>query len=132
MCKRPTFSDTYLQTFNRPNVTLVDTNGQGIDCITENGVVYDGKEYEVDCIIWGTGFEIGTSWKSRNGFELIGKDGVTLQQKWRKGMRSLYGVCSRGFPNHFMFQNAQAGRSVNFPWTYAKVGPFRLIFRPFN
>ena len=52
LCKRPTFSDEYLPTFNRPNVTLVDTNGKGVDRITEKGIVYGGKEYAVDCIIW--------------------------------------------------------------------------------
>lgn len=49
-CKRPCFHDKYLQTFNRPNVTLIDTDGQGIECITRKGVVANGVEYEVDCI----------------------------------------------------------------------------------
>ena len=59
-CKRPTFNDEYLPTFNRPNVELVDTEGQGVDRITERGLVVKNKEYEVDCIIFATGFEVGT------------------------------------------------------------------------
>src|SRR5580693_2374632 len=59
-CKRPCFHDDYHDTFNRPNVTLVDTQGRGVDEITENAVVVDGKTYELDCLIYGTGFEVGT------------------------------------------------------------------------
>lgn len=117
-CKRPTFSDTYLQSFNRPSVKLLDTQGKGLDRVTEKGIVVNGKEYEVDCIIWGTGFEIGTSWKQRNGFELIGRDGMTLQKKWRAGMKSLFGIATRALPNFYMYQNAQAGASFNLPWIY--------------
>ena len=67
-CKRPTFNDEYLPTFNRPNVTLVDTQGKGVDRITEKGLVFDGVEYEVDCIIFATGFEVGTAYTRRAGF----------------------------------------------------------------
>ncbi|KAI9033011.1 putative monooxygenase [Hyaloraphidium curvatum] len=125
-CKRPCFSDSYLQTFNRSNVTLVDTNGKGVDRIDAKGVVYGGKLYEVDCIIWATGFEIGTSWKSRNGFELVGRGGVTLQKKWRAGMRSLFGICTRDFPSFFMYQTAQAGASFNFPWIFYRQAEWAL------
>ncbi|MBV8362526.1 MAG: hypothetical protein JO189_32035 [Deltaproteobacteria bacterium] len=77
-CKRPTFNDEYLPTFNRPNVTLVDTRGQGVECITERGVVFDGVEYEVDCIIFATGFEVGTAYTRRAGFEVYGPGGRSL------------------------------------------------------
>ena len=50
-CKRPCFHDEYLKTYNRESVTLVDTDGKGLDKITEKGIYFDGKEYEVDCII---------------------------------------------------------------------------------
>ena len=60
-CKRPCFHDEYLPTFNRPNVTLVDTDGQGVQQLTESGVVVDGKEYKVDCLVFATGFEVGTA-----------------------------------------------------------------------
>ena len=80
-CKRPTFNDEYLPTFNRPNVTLVDTSdSQGVERITKNGVVANGVEYEVDCIIFATGFEVGTAWTRRAGYDLIGMDGVSLER----------------------------------------------------
>ena len=56
LCKRPCFHDEYLQAFNNPNVTLVDCPA-GIERITERGPVVDGQQYEVDCLIYGTGFE---------------------------------------------------------------------------
>ena len=71
-----------LPTFNRPNVTLVDTHGRGVERITERAVVVDGEEYELDCLIFATGFEVGTSYKSRAGFEVIGHDGLTLTEAW--------------------------------------------------
>ena len=110
----------YLQTFNRPNVTLVDTNGLGIDRITERGVVANGIQYEVDAIVFATGFEFGTNWKSRNGFDIFGKGGITLQQKWRKGFKSLFGISLGSFPNMALTQNAQAGVSINFPFIFAR------------
>ncbi len=85
-CKRPTFNDDYLPTFNRPNVKLIDTSAnQGVERITKNGVVANGVEYPVDCIIFATGFEVGTAWTRRAGYEIIGKDGVTLTDYWATG-----------------------------------------------
>ena len=77
-CKRPTFNDDYLPTFNRPNVKLVDTDGKGVERITEKGVVVNGVEYEVDCIIFATGFEVGTSYTRRAGFDVVGRGGKAL------------------------------------------------------
>src|SRR5581483_2147419 len=81
-CKRPCFHDEYLDTFNRPNVTLVDTQGKGVERITEKGVVANGREYEVDCLIYATGFEVGTSYTRRSGYELYGRGGQSLSEKW--------------------------------------------------
>jgi cation diffusion facilitator CzcD-associated flavoprotein CzcO len=114
-CKRPCFHDSYLQSFNRPNVELVDTNGKGVERITENGVIADGKEYEVDCIIFATGFEVGTSYVRRSGYDVTGTDGITLSEKWADGMRTLHGVMTNGFPNLFIISNSQAGFTTNFP-----------------
>ena len=114
-CKRPCFHDEYLQTFNRPNVTLVDTRGQGVERVTERGVVANGVEYELDCLIYATGFEVGTAYTRRSGYDLVGKGGVSLKQHWADGMRSLHGMHSRGFPNCFIFGPQQAGFTVNFP-----------------
>jgi cation diffusion facilitator CzcD-associated flavoprotein CzcO len=115
-CKRPCFHDDYLQTFNRDNVTLVDTRGRGVERITETGVVVDGVDYELDCLIFATGFEVGTDYCRRTGFELIGRDGVTLTGRWRDGVRTFQGLCANGFPNCFIESIAQAGLTVNFPY----------------
>jgi cyclohexanone monooxygenase len=114
-CKRPCFHDEYLQTFNRENVTLVDTQGAGVERITEKGVVVAGQEYPLDCLIYATGFEVGTDYARRAGFELVGRDGVTLTERWADGVRTLHGLHIHGFPNCFMLSIAQSGFTVNFP-----------------
>lgn len=114
-CKRPCFHDEYLPTFNRSNVTLVDTDGQGVERITKTGLVVAGKEYEVDCIIFATGFEVGTGHARRTGYEIIGRKGRTLTQKWSEGVRTLHGMQSRGFPNCFIISASQGGFAVNYP-----------------
>ena len=114
-CKRPTFNDHYLPTFNRSNVTLVDTDGQGVECITEKGLVVDGVEYEVDCIIYSTGFEVGTSYTRRSGYDVIGRGSKSLSDHWRDGTRSLHGMGSHGFPNVFIMNTSQGGFTANFP-----------------
>ena len=114
-CKRPCFHDSYLQTFNRETVELIDTNGRGVERITERGVVAGGKEYEVDCIIFATGFEVGTSYVRRSGYDVTGLEGINLSDKWAEGMRTLHGVMTSGFPNLFIISNSQAGFTTNFP-----------------
>ena len=114
-CKRPCFHDDYLPTFNRDNVHLIDTDGKGIDEITELGIVANGELVELDCIIFATGFEVGTDYTRRSGYDLIGKGGVKLSDKWADGMRSLHGLHTRGFPNLFIISNAQAAFTTNFP-----------------
>jgi cyclohexanone monooxygenase len=114
-CKRPCFHDEYLATFNRPSVHLIDTDGRGVERITEKGVVVDGVEYELDCLIFATGFEVGTSYARRAGYEITGRGGVTLSQKWADGVSTLHGMHSRGFPNCFIFANSQSGFTANYP-----------------
>jgi len=114
-CKRPTFNDDYLPTFNRPNVALVDTGGKGVERITEKGVVVDGVEYEVDCLIFATGFEVGTAYTRRAEFEVYGRGGVTLTDKWADGMKTLHGFYSAGFPNCFHMGVTQNALTPNFP-----------------
>jgi len=114
-CKRPCFHDEYLQTFNRPNVTLVDTAGQGVERITEKGVVANGQEFELDCLIYATGFEVGTEYTRRAGYEIYGRDGQSLTKKWADGVRTLHGMHSRGFPNCFIMGPQQSGFTVNYP-----------------
>ena len=113
-CKRPCFHDQYLQTFNRPNVHLIDTAGKGVERITENGVVVAGKEYKLDCLIYSTGFEVGTDYSRRIGMEITGRDGITLTKKFEGGAETLHGIFSRGFPNMLLIQTAQGGYSANF------------------
>ena len=102
-CKRPTFHDDFLDTFNRHNVELVDVSDtQGVERITERGIVANGREYEVDCIIYASGFEITSSYERRIGFAIKGVGGESIYDHWKDGMRSLHGLISRGFPNLFL------------------------------
>lgn len=102
ICKRPLFHDEYLQAFNRPNVTLVDCP-RGVETVTESGVVSDGEEIDLDCIVYATGFEPETTLLSRRaGHEVIGRGGITLEDKWVDGGATLFGMMTRGFPNLFI------------------------------
>jgi len=114
-CKRPCFHDDYLATFNRPNVELVDTEGKGVERITKKGVVANGREYEVDCLIFATGFEVGTNYTRRAGYDVKGRGGLSLKEKWSAGMATLHGMSTHGFPNMFLINNAQAAFTANFP-----------------
>jgi cyclohexanone monooxygenase len=113
-CKRPGFSDDYLQTFNRENVALVDTAGQGVERITPNGVVVAGREYALGCLVYATGFEFMGDYAREAGFDLVGPGGQTLSRHWAQGVRSLFGVQTAGFPNFFTVSLIQAGVSVNY------------------
>ena len=102
ICKRPCFHDEYLPAFNAPNITLIDCPA-GVERITAQGPVVDGKQYEVDCIVYGTGFEPEqTPLYRRAGHEIVGRGGVTLAEKWGDGPHSLFGLMTRGFPNLFI------------------------------
>jgi len=114
-CKRPCFHDEYLPTFNRPNVTLVDTNGHGVERLTEHAAIVDGKSYELDCLIFATGFEVGSSFTRRAGYDVIGRGGMTLSQRWADGLRTLHGLTAHGFPNCFFVGRNQSATTVNLP-----------------
>ncbi len=116
-CKRPCFHDDYLKTFNRPNVTLVDTDGRGVEQINEQGVVIDDKVYELDCLIIATGFETGTSFTSASGFDLVGRNGTLLGEKWADGPATMHGLFSHDFPNCFFMGLFQTGLTVSLPHT---------------
>lgn len=113
-CKRPTFNDDYLASFSRSNVALVDVSGsKGVEAITEKGVVANGVEYEVDCIIYSTGFEITTAAHRRVDFDTLGRNGESLYDHWAKGYRTLHGLSSHGFPNWFTIGINQNALSPN-------------------
>ena len=114
-CKRPCFHNEYLAAFNRPNVTLVDTGGRGVERITKKGVVVEGHEYEIDCLIYASGFEVGTDYSRRAGMQLYGRGGESLTEKWGEGVRTLHGMHVHGFPNCFIMSNPQAGFTASYP-----------------
>jgi cation diffusion facilitator CzcD-associated flavoprotein CzcO len=113
LCKRPCFHDEYLQAFNEPSTVLVDTDGKGVERIDETGVWVAGKHYELDCMIFASGFEVGTDYARRAGFETVGRGGVTLSERWRDGMRTLHGMHVRGFPNLFVVGFTQAANLIS-------------------
>jgi cation diffusion facilitator CzcD-associated flavoprotein CzcO len=116
-CKRPCFHNDYLPTFNRPNVTLVDTGGQGVQQIDETGVIVDGLHYPVDCLIFSTGFETNTAYSQRCGYAISGRDGLPLDTKWKDGVSTLHGMTTRDFPNAFFLSNFQSGFALNYTHT---------------
>src|SRR3546814_593315 len=113
LCKRPCFHDEYLQSFNEPGAHLVDTDGKGVERITERGVVVAGQEYELDCIIYASGFEVGTDYARRSGYDVTGRDGVKLSEHWADGMRSKHGTHVHGFPNMFILGFTQGANLVS-------------------
>ncbi|HKD21181.1 MAG TPA: NAD(P)/FAD-dependent oxidoreductase [Rhizomicrobium sp.] len=123
LCKRPCFHDEYLQAFNEPSTKLVDTDGKGVERISENGVVVGGVEYEVDCVIYASGFEVGTDFTQRAGFDVSGRDGLKLSQAWAEGMRSKHGIHVHGFPNLFFVQPTQGANLIsNVPHNLTEAG----------
>jgi cyclohexanone monooxygenase len=114
MCKRPTFNDEYLDCFNQPNVTLVDVSEtKGVERITERGVVANGHTFEVDLIVYASGFENAGSLRRRTGIDVIGRNGVHYDDQASRGLKTLHGFCTRGFPNMFSIGVSQNAFSVN-------------------
>ena len=123
LCKRPCFHDDYLQSFNHPNVHLVDTDGKGVERIDTTGVWANGEHVELDCIIYASGFEVGTDFARRSGFDPVGREGVRLSEKWADGMLSLHGMHVHGFPNLFVVGPAQAANLIsNIPHNLVEAG----------
>ena len=127
-CKRPCFHDQYLDTFNRPNAQLVDTDGRGVERVTPDGVVVGGTEYPLDCLVLATGFEVGTVDTRKITLDITGRGGQTLADHWADGMSTLYGMMTRGFPNMFFMPsvftpgvNAQSARLANVSHTLSEV-----------
>ncbi|PPJ50248.1 hypothetical protein CBER1_04875 [Cercospora berteroae] len=103
-CKRPSFHDEYLQAFNKPNVTLIDTDGKGLDGYTKSGILLDGAEFEIDALILATGFTfdpaLDPSEKMRTAIQ--GRNGLTMKDYWNQPESgTVFGVAMPGFPNMF-------------------------------
>jgi cyclohexanone monooxygenase len=123
LCKRPCFHDQYLASYNEPGVRLVDTDGRGVERITERGVVVDGQEYELDCVIYASGFEVGTEFTRRAGFDATGRNGVKLSDHWGDGMLSLHGIHVNHFPNMFVISPTQGANLIsNVPHNLTEAG----------
>lgn len=119
LCKRPCFHDEYLQSFNNPNTHLVDTDGKGVERIDETGVWVNGTHYELDCLVIASGFEVGTPYTRRSGYDVEGKNNVTLSSYWEDGMRSLHGIHVNNFPNLFILGPSQGANLIsNIPHNY--------------
>jgi len=119
LCKRPCFHDDYLETFNRPNVTLVDTNGRGVERISEDAIFANGREYKVDCLVYATGFELA-AFTNRAVMPVLGRKGVPLTEKWREGATTLHGIHVHGFPNFMILSTTQSAWGINFPHMIAE------------
>ena len=125
-CKRPTFHDEYLPSFNKPHVHLVDTAPAGVSQINKNGVVHDGVEYPLDVLIYATGFQ----WMASGLFDkTVGRDGRTLKETWdAEGTKTFLGIHAKDFPNLFIVTGPQGGGgSFNFTDAIDAHGRLRCV-----
>ena len=122
LCKRPLSNEDYLDTFNLPNVELIDVSAtQGVEAMTETGFIAHGKEYELDCMIFASGFEVTSDLDRRWGFDVIeGRDGFSLYDNWAHGYKTLHGYMSHGFPNQFFIGYYQGGLNSTTTEQYGK------------
>ena len=81
---------------------LIDTDGQGVNEISAKGIIHDGKEYAVDCIIFASEFEVGTDYSRRCGYQISGIEGITLSDKWKDGLATFSAFTQRAFQIVFM------------------------------
>lgn len=111
LCKRPCFHDEYLQAYNVEGTHLVDTDGQGVERIDETGVWVDGKHYELDCLVYASGFEVSLAHSA--SYDTTGRAGQKLSDYWSDGMQSLHGTHVHGFPNLFIIGLCQGANLVS-------------------
>jgi cyclohexanone monooxygenase len=119
-CKRPLSHNEFYDTFNRPNVKLLDVSStRGLERITSTGIVAGGVQYDVDCVIFASGFEVTSPLKQRWAIEPFeGRDGLSIYQHWDEGYKTFHGVTTRGFPNFFVIAFTQAGLNANITLTF--------------
>ena len=103
LCKRPASNDEYYPTFNQPSVKVIDVSKtKGVERMTEKGFVANGVEYEVDCVIFASGFEVSSDLDRRWGFDIFeGREGKSIYQLWADEYRTFQGTMTRYFPNLF-------------------------------
>ena len=123
LCKRPCFHDEYLDAYNEPGTHLIDTDGKGVERIDATGVWANGEHYELDCLIYASGFEVGTEYARRAGFDAVGRDGEKLSEHWTDGMQTLHGIHVHGFPNLFVVGPTQGANLIsNIPHNLTEAG----------
>jgi cyclohexanone monooxygenase len=117
MCKRPCSSENYYETFNRPNVKLIDVaSTRGVERMTETGFMAHGVEYPVDCVVFASGFEVTSELRHRWGIEVIeGRNGLSLYDHWGDGYKTLHGMTTHGFPNQFFIHFSQGAVHSSIP-----------------
>ena len=120
LCKRPCYHDDYLPTFNRPNVTLVDTQGRGVERVSEDAVFANGQEFKLDCLVYATGFDL-SPYEKGTAIPVIGRDGATMAEKWKDGALTMHGIHVHGFPNFFISGTRQGSWDNNFPYSQEMV-----------
>lgn len=124
LCKRPCSNDAYYETYNRPNVKLIDVSlTKGVERMTEKGFVADGKAYEIDCLICASGFEVTSDLDRRWGIDVIaGRNGLSLYAHWADGFRTLHGAMTHGFPNLFFSGYLQGGFNATTTEQFSRQG----------
>jgi cyclohexanone monooxygenase len=124
LCKRPCSNDEYYETYNRPNVKLIDVSRtQGVERMTEKGFVAQGREYEIDCLICASGFEVTSDLDRRWGIGVVeGRNGVSLYDHWADGYRTLHGAMTHGFPNQFFTGYLQGGFTATTTEQFSRQG----------
>lgn len=122
LCKRPLSNNDYYPTFNRPNVKLIDVSEtRGVERLTERGFVAKGVEYEVDCMIFASGFEVTSDLERRWGIKTVeGRNGLSIYQHWKEGPLTLHGTMTHGFPNQFYIGYIQGGLNASVTEQFGK------------
>ncbi len=124
LCKRPLSNDDYYNAFNRPNVELIDVSAtQGVERMTEKGFIANGQEYEIDCMIFASGFEVSSDLDRRWGIDTFeGRDGVSIYEHWALGYKTFHGVMTTGFPNQYFIGYYQGGLNGSTTEQYGQQG----------
>ena len=124
LCKRPLSSDEFYPTFNRPNVQLIDVaDTKGVERMTPNGFVANGKSYDVDCMIFASGFEVTSDLNRRWAIDVIeGRGGKSIYDHWSEGPLTLHGTMTHGFPNQFYIGYIQGGLNASVTEQFGQQG----------